>query len=286
MSYSVRNIVIAVVTAVAAAVVVLLYTSSFKEQVTRDQERVQVLVAKVEIPEGTAAEKATGSMELREVVASDRAPGALTSAESIRGTVATQAVFAGQQVVTDVFQPSITQGASLQLRKTERGVRVVVDTAKGVIGAIKPGDSVDVFGTFEIKAATGGTAVVTRLLLSDVRVLEAPEPDGDAKLEVDTEQIVMLGVTQREAAKLAFMAADDTDRTMQFVVRPPKGQAAEMPTPIETVESMIMEGLTVAEIKKRLPQLRGASATSGPDAAPDGDADGAADPDSSTTSEG
>ena len=264
MTHSVRNIVIAVVTAVAAAVVVLLYTSSFKEQVTKDQERVQVLVAKVEIPEGTAAEKAGGSMELREILASDRAPGALTSAGEISGKVATQTVFAGQQVVTDVFQPAITQDASLQLRKTERGVRVEVDTAKGVLGAVDTGDTVDVFGTFDVEKADGKKAVVTRMLLHDVRVLEAPAATEDADgTDIAAKQIVMLGVTQREAAKLAFMAADDSGRTLQLVVRPPKGQATEMPTRLETVETMIMEGLTVAEIKKRLPQISGTARAEG-----------------------
>ncbi len=268
MTHSVRNIVLAVVTAVAAAVVVLVYTASFKEQVTKDQERVQVLVAKVEIPAGTAAEKAGGSMELREVLASDRTPGALTSTDQIRGTVATQVVYAGQQVVTDVFQPSVTQGASLQLRKTERGVRIEVDTAKGVIGAIKPGETVDVFGTFEVKGGKGDAVVVTRLLLPDVRVLEAPAPTEDAgEAGAKDAQIVMLAVTQRDAAKLAFMAADDDARTIQLVVRPPKGQATEMPPRLETVETMIMEGLTVAEIKRRLPRIDGAASSAGrPDA--------------------
>jgi Flp pilus assembly protein CpaB len=258
MTYSVRNILIAMVTAVAAAVVVLLYTSSFKEQVTKDQQRVGVLVAKADIPAGSSAEKAAGSMELRDVLASDRAPGAITAAAQIDGRVATQTVFAGQQVVADVFQQAITQSASLQLDKTQRGVRIEVDTSKGVLGTVKAGETVDVFGTFEVETDDGDTGVVSRLLLKDVRILEAPGPTDDDKADITEKQIVMLSVTQREATKLAFMAADDSNRTIQLVVRPPKGQAAEMPVSVETLETMIMEGLTVAEIKQRLPQLTGA----------------------------
>ncbi len=268
MTYSVRNIVVATLAALTAAVVVLLYTSSFKEQVTRDQQRVEVLVAQVEIPAGTAAEKAAGSMELREILASNTAPGALTSTAAIGGKVATQTVFAGQQVVADVFQQSITQAASLQLAKTQRGVRLEVDMAKGVLGAIKPGDTVDVFGTFTVKTASGDEAVVTRLLLTDVRVLEAPDTAEDDKPDIAAKQIVMLSVSQRDAGKLAFMAAGDGDRTLQLVVRPPKGQATEMPIPVETLESMIMDGLTAGEIKGRLPQIDGSTASADAEATP------------------
>src|SRR5262245_58910697 len=123
MTYSVRNIAIALMLAIAAAAAVLVYTSSFKDQVTREQERVKVMVASQEIPAGTPGEQAAGMMELREVIRTDLTPGALTSSEALEGKVATFTVYPGQQVILQAFEEPTTQAAALQLDKTERGIR-------------------------------------------------------------------------------------------------------------------------------------------------------------------
>ena len=54
MTYSVRNIVIAVVLAVLAAVLVIMYTSNAQNQANKGQTSVTVLVAKTDIAPGTS----------------------------------------------------------------------------------------------------------------------------------------------------------------------------------------------------------------------------------------
>ena len=126
MTYNVRNIAIAVVMAVAAAAVVLIYTTSYRQSVTKGQKRVDVMVASRDIVAGTPAEEASGAMVLTSVLADDKAPGALSTTAGLDGKVAAQTIYAGQQVVAAAFGTSTTQAASLQITKDERAVRVTV----------------------------------------------------------------------------------------------------------------------------------------------------------------
>ncbi len=262
MTYSVRNIAIALALAAIAAVAVVLYTSSYKEQVTRDQERVQVMVASQDIPAGTPGEQAAGMMSLQEVLRTDFTPGALTSSGGLEGKVTSQDVFAGQQVHSGVFQTPTTQAAALSLDGTERGIRVRVDFANGALGAIKAGDHVDYFMTAKVlpPGAEGEGYLFSRRLMTDVRVLEAPEPaveEGPGKLSEEEEGTddltLMLAVTQEDATKLAFAEAakeDDKEIVTWVAVRPPDGQAEDMAVTIENVATMLADGVPVAELKQ------------------------------------
>jgi pilus assembly protein CpaB len=264
MTYSVRNIAIALALAVAAAAAVLLYTSSYKDQVTRDQERVQVMVANQDIPAGTPGEKAAGMMAAKDVLRTDVTPGALQSSAGLEGKVAAHDIYADQQVVSQVFRTPTDQAAALSLDKTERGIRVNVDFASGALGAIKAGDHVDYFATFSVKPPgdTAGNLYFTRRLMTDVRVLEAPVPDpesGPGKLseeDKDTkQQTLMLAATQADVTKLAFIEAlkkgDGAAVVSWVVVRPPEGQASEMPITVENLKSMIEDGVPLNELKTK-----------------------------------
>ncbi len=279
MTYNVRNIAIAIVMAIAAAAVVLVYTTSYRQSVTRGQKRVDVMVASRDIVAGTPAEEASGAMVLTSVLADDKAPGALATTAGLEGKVTGQAIFAGQQVVAAAFGTSTTQAAQLQITKTERAIRVSVDQASGVIGQIHAGDFVDVFATIKIadtagapadaataggSGATGGndghlitgaSRIFTRRLLTKVRVLEVPEQSsskgGLAKNAKSDAMQVMLAVSQADAAKLAFTQTQPENAVLWFVVRPPEAVAQDMPLTIETLESMIADGESPAELKKK-----------------------------------
>jgi pilus assembly protein CpaB len=256
VNYSVRNIAISIVMAIAAALAVLVYTTSYKQSVTHGQERIKVLVATRDIPAGTPGEDAGGGMRLQEVLASDRAPGALTSTGGLAGKVAAQTIYAGEQVVAATFQPPTTQAPSLQLARTERAVRVNCDRASCVLGQVKPGDHVDVFGTFKVKDPLGTDAQVTRLLLPDVRVLEVPAEDKKKGLSsgpADKQDQVMLAVDQKTAAKLAYLEGLGQNGggggQIWLALRPPDAAAQEQPVAPQTLESMLLDDLPDAQVK-------------------------------------
>ena len=279
MTYNVRNIAIAVVMAIAAAAVVLVYTTSYRQSVTRGQKRVDVMVASRDIVAGTPAEEASGAMALTSVLADDKAPGALSTTAGLEGKVTGQTIYAGQQVVAASFGTSTTQAAQLQITKTERAIRVTVDKASGVLGQMHAGDFVDVFVTIKVSDQNGGAAadaatsnspiagttdghlqtgsarIFTRRLLTKVRVLEVPEEKaakgGLSKSAKDDQMQVMLAVSQADATKLAFTQTQPENAMLWFVVRPPEAVAQDMPMTIETLESMIADGETPAELKKK-----------------------------------
>jgi pilus assembly protein CpaB len=255
VNYSVRNIAISIVMAIAAAAAVLVYTTSYKQSVTHGQERIKVLVATRDIPAGTPGEDASGGMRLQEVLASDRAPGALTATGGLAGKVAAQTIYAGEQVVAATFQPPTTQAPSLQLARTERAVRVNCDKASCVLGQVKAGDHVDVFGTFKVKDPLGSEAQVTRLLLADVRVLEVPADDKKKGLSSgapNQQEQVMLAVDQKTAAKLAYVegiGTNDSGGQLWLALRPPDAAAQEQPVAPQTLESMLLDDLPDAQVK-------------------------------------
>jgi Flp pilus assembly protein CpaB len=276
VTYNVRNIAIAVVMAIAAAAVVLVYTTSYRQSVTKGQKRVDVMVASRDIVAGTPAEEAAGAMVLTSVLSDDKAPGALSTTAGLDGKVAAQTIYAGQQVVAAAFGTSTTQAPALQITKDERAVNVTVQRDSGMIGDVKAGDYIDVFATIltngsddngnglrhqpvepnRLHAETGGARVFTRRLLTKVRVLSVPEEEGKvkgglAKGAKNDDMIVTLAVSQADAAKIAFTQTVPDSAKLWFVVRPPEAVAQDQPLTIETLESMISDGESPAELKKK-----------------------------------
>jgi Flp pilus assembly protein CpaB len=274
VTYNVRNIAIAIVMAIAAAAVVLVYTTSYRQSVTRGQKRVDVMVASRDIVAGTPAEEASGAMVLTSVLADDKAPGALSTTAGLEGKVTGQAIYAGQQVVAATFGTSTTQAAQLQIGKAERAIRVNVDATNGMLGQVHAGDFVDVFATITVAAEgkngetttppvptaghveTGATRIFTRRLLTKVRVLEVPAedkkaPGGLQKSAKDDGATITLAVAQNDATKIAFAETTPDTTKVWFVVRPPEAVAQDLPLTIETLESMIADGESPAEIRKK-----------------------------------
>jgi Flp pilus assembly protein CpaB len=266
VTYNVRNIAIAVIMAIAAAAVVLVYTTSYRQSVTRGQKRVDVMVASRDIVAGTPAEEASGAMTLTSVLADDKAPGALSTTAGLEGKVTGQTIYAGQQVVAATFGTSLEQAPQLQLTKTERALRVMCSPkASCLIGDVKAGDKVDVFETIAVDAGVNGNKVfVTRMLLSGVKVLAIPSIDPNAKGGLakgadKNDDTVMLVVDQAKATKLAWLGGTDDTRGGQvwLAVRPPDAVAQDVPIVSETPESMILDGLPAADATKLIATLQG-----------------------------
>ncbi len=258
MTYSVRNIAIAVVLAIAAAAAVLVYTTSYRQSITKGQARVNVLVATRDIPAGTPFAQAQDALKLTAILADDKTPGALTAIDGMAGKVASQTVFAGQQVVAAVFAVSTTQAPALSLSKTERAVRVLCTPDPScLIGDIKAGDKVDVFETVNVKIE--GQQIdhlVSRVLMQGVRVLDVPDPakpktGGISTGTANAKSSVLLAVDQRFAAKLTWLSGvNNNGGQIWLAVRPPDSSAQDTPTGVETLGSMVFDGLSAADVAR------------------------------------
>ncbi|MGE5433886.1 MAG: hypothetical protein ACM3S3_03765, partial [Candidatus Doudnabacteria bacterium] len=124
MTYRVRNIGIAVALAVVAALLTSFYVTNYKRHVQRGEDHVTVLVAKHDIPVGTAGSDAVGMMSTTEVPRRSVVPGSISSPGEIKSLVASQETFAGEQITTQRFSSVAQTGVEGQLRGSLRALQV------------------------------------------------------------------------------------------------------------------------------------------------------------------
>src|SRR3972149_9813999 len=105
MTYRLRNISIAIALAVVAALLTSFYVTNYQRSVRHDEANVQVFVAARDIPAGPdgADVVAKGMLTKADVVRRSVVPGSISDPAQIDELVATQPIFAGEQVTTRRF---------------------------------------------------------------------------------------------------------------------------------------------------------------------------------------
>src|ERR687884_1288003 len=118
MSYRLRNIGIAVVLAVLAALLTIFYVTNYKKSVQQGEELVPVWVATRDIAAGTSGSEVGDRRLLRasEIPQRSVVPGAISKPEQIDELVATDKIFEGEQITLNRFRPLGEQGIKAQLK--------------------------------------------------------------------------------------------------------------------------------------------------------------------------
>jgi pilus assembly protein CpaB len=221
----------AIVLAVAAGALVLVYLANHDSSLQSSSGKVTVLVATRTIPQFTPGNQVVDGQMFREssVSRDALADGAITDADQLKGLVARNDVYPGEQLTTNQFQRSDTTNVAVKLKADQRAVGFPVDPASGLIGQLQAGDHVDVIATFDVLPIgknglplTGGQAIpLTRTIVSDALVLTAPQPSsGGANGGGDSAHGPSLTLA---------IGTDDVNRVMfaqqkgavWFVLRPP-----------------------------------------------------------------
>jgi pilus assembly protein CpaB len=268
MTYSVRNIVIALVLAAVAAVLVIMYTGSIKHQADKSQSTVTVLVAKQDIPAGTKVSDAIaeGAFGTQAVVTKDEIPGALTSVKSLNKSLAASApIAAGSQVTGAMFAPSHQNAISDQISTVDRGYEVALYPTMVLGGTLAAGDHVDVVWQTTLQPTNSnskfGANDVSRVILTDVPVLST-STSGVAETALanggntggssdgTTGDGVILSIPQSQLATL--LLAQQTGK-IWFAIRPSSGAQDSAPT-VATGCSVITAGLTKAQVQFYVPE--------------------------------
>jgi pilus assembly protein CpaB len=241
MTYRIKNVALAVALALVAALMVTFYVSNYKKDVQQAEETVKVWVASQNIPEGTSGEKVVeaGMLEEKEVARKNIAPGAVSDPSQLEGTVATQAVYAGEQVSTLRFQPAEQRGVRAELTGALRAVQVPGDANQLLAGTLKEGDHVDVVGNWLYPES--GQNHVTRVVLRDILVLKGAESQvTGAKLAApDGSLSVLLALTDAQSQKLFFVQRNGD---WMLALRPPD-KATDSPEGVETAQTLLLDGL-------------------------------------------
>jgi Flp pilus assembly protein CpaB len=268
MTYRVRNIGIAVALAAVAALMTSFYVTNYKRHVQRGEDHVTVLVAKHDIPAGTAGSDVAGELSATEVPRRSVVPGAISSTDEVKDKVVSQQVFAGEQVTTNRFSSVAQTGVQGQLKGTMRAFQVQGDGNQTLAGTLKDGDHVDVVATFNYKwvdfhggkSQASDTLTASRVVLRDIKVLRAPAgPAAGSKLTgaVDQKFPVLLAVTDSQAQKLLFIVGNsstsDSRVSAWSLELRPVVHAADSPDHVDRVSTILLDGLNSSQRRALTP---------------------------------
>ena len=270
MTYSVRNIVIALVLAAVAAGLVILYTGNVQKQAHDSQQNVTVVVAKSAIAAGSPVKELvdTNAFETRQVVQRDVVPGAYTSISSLNNGLATAGpITAGSQITPSMFTEGTSAPIASQITGTMRAIQIAYNPNRVLDGTLRAGDHVDVLVEFTVQSSKNDSPYTTqdasRVLMTNVQVLST-KADGVAAtaLTADSDTsggqgssdgtqgaAVILAIPQEQLA--AFNLAREKG-TLWYAVRPTSG-AQDSNTVVATPCSILGAGLSVTQIKTYLP---------------------------------
>jgi pilus assembly protein CpaB len=228
MNYRAKNIGIAIGLAALAAILTSVYVVNYKRHVQRGEDKVTVLVAARDIPAGTPGADIIDQKMLKEQTVPREAivAGAISTPDQLSQYVATQDVYEGEQVSTRRFAPPSEQGIRSLIKGTQRAYQLPGTVDQLLAGTIQNGDHVDVVGTWQVDAGTGGNGlVVSRVLIRDVLVLRAPEGTASTKVTSPGQggETVQLRVTDAQAQKLLWIQenGEGNGEGYHLTLRPP-----------------------------------------------------------------
>ena len=220
-------VAIAVVLAVAAAAAVILYTQGVKEQARSGGELTSVIVATQEIPANQSLDPLVDQGIFTEIQlpADALVEGAVTDVGELRGVTTTTPILANEQISTSRLSSAERPLNLTGVSKGHVGVAVELDAPQGGVGNIQPGDSVQVFATYQgvqvikgdlrklVNSAAAGTTSpkidlpdFTLTLIPTVRVLRIQNPSVDTETgRSDSSRIqVTLDLLPQDAQNLVF----------------------------------------------------------------------------------
>lgn len=257
MTYRLRNILIAVVLALVAAVLTSFYVTNYERSVQDDANPETVFVATKDVPPGTAAEDVLASFQEKRIPHGDVVPGAIADKEDVRGKISTQWIFSKEQVSLRRFAEVGQGGVRAELKGNLRAFQIQGDQNQVLAGTLKKGDRVDVVAAFVYKIGEDSTTfTASRVVLRDILVLKAPGGAAvGSKLNsgLGDSFPVMLQLTDSQTPKLEFVITSVKTGGSGVVgwslqLRPP-AKAEDSPESIQTLDTMLRDGLRPGQQK-------------------------------------
>ena len=242
---------VALLSALLAAGVLMIFLSQYRESVGVADDVSTVLVAKNLIEKGSPGDVVAEDalFQTTTVRKDDLKDGAISDPSSLKGKVATTDVFPGEQLVAKEFVAA-APGILNRLRGFDRAIAVPLDEAHGMIGNVKGGDHVDVLAGIGLQQGASGNrgagAATLRVIVHDALVLKAPDKAAPgAGGGPGSTKPVILRVSDRKASEIAFAA----DIGKVWIVARPKVGAKESRVPTVDIQSLAV-GLGAKALKQ------------------------------------
>jgi Flp pilus assembly protein CpaB len=231
--------------AVLAGVVLLVYLNRYRESVTASTQPVSILVAKDLIEKGTSG-NVIATQDLFQISSTPKSEvkeGAITDPSALRGHAALDDIYPGQQLTTADFTATTSDAFANRLTAAERAMSVAVDPAHGLVGDVRTGDHVDIFGAFNVRRlkadgtidANAAERAVVKLIVEDVLVLKAAEEGAGGAGGAGEHSRLTLRLSDEQAAQIAFASENGK---IWMVLRPKTGAQPTTPD-IVTMETLL-----------------------------------------------
>jgi pilus assembly protein CpaB len=242
---STRNgtLLVSAIAALLAGAILLVFLSQYRDSTRDDGLSASVLVAKRLIERGSPGEALAdqGMFQRASVPRSDLKDGALVDPESIKGQVAANDIYPGEQLTSADFAPGAPR-AQNRLGPTDRAIAIPVDGIHGNTAELRAGDRVDVLGGFNVGASgSGGEGEpVIKPLMKNVLVLTAPVGGGAGAN-------VVLRAPDQKAAELAFAS----DHGKLWLLLRPQAGARDTDVSMITLETVLF-GVKPIELQRQV----------------------------------
>ncbi|MFH1061055.1 MAG: Flp pilus assembly protein CpaB [Pseudomonadota bacterium] len=143
-----KGLIIPLALGVIALLLTFQYISQREKALGLMAEPVPVLMAKQDLPRMTRLDETV--VEVTQVPRQYLQPGALTAVKEALNQVTAAPILKGEQVLgTKLVAYGVETGLAVKVPKGLRAVTLSVTDVSGLAGLIKPGNYVDVLGTFE-----------------------------------------------------------------------------------------------------------------------------------------
>jgi Flp pilus assembly protein CpaB len=238
------TVAVSAAAAVLAAAVFIAYLHRYRESVNSSNQPVTILISRGLIERGTPG-NVVGSEGLYQFTSTPKdevLDGAITDPDLLRGRLATEDIYPGQQLTLSQFTASGADAIGNRLTADQRAISVPIDVAHGLVGKVQIGDRVDIFAGFNVKRlkpdGTQDTGVAERAVLKriieDVIVLAVPEQAAGGFARAEKSEVT-LRMTDKQAADLAF----SSDNGKVWIILRPKANAKAAPPNLVTVETVL-----------------------------------------------
>jgi pilus assembly protein CpaB len=170
-------LLLSLVLGVVAVVLLMSWARARETDLLQQSNMTNVLVATRDIPPNTILDEQL--VQRIQVPQKYLQPKAIADTGQIKGRVAAAAIPAGAQVLDTYLEEEGRMALAYEVPRSRRAITIAVTAVTGIGGNVRPGNFVDIFGTFEFGRPTGyqGGQVVyadekteTRLLMQNVQV--------------------------------------------------------------------------------------------------------------------
>jgi pilus assembly protein CpaB len=170
-----RAFIFALIITVVATFAQCRYVAEREKKLLYDSQPIKTLLAVKDIPANFKLDETM--VEQVDVPRKWRQPRALSEVEEVLGQISADPIIAGEQIVSTKLLQAADAGLAYFVQKKHRAISIAVDEVTAVGGHLKPGNYVDILGTFDFgQGEKSDMRTVT--LFQNVRVLSVGDDIG------------------------------------------------------------------------------------------------------------